>query len=115
MIAVDDGEVTWNDAARLEHIAHSLRCNEIGDLVLEQYDDRHAYLISSLSARIKIRRIRLPLPQNQRERAIASRLESEAALHGIVVCYDTDNLCIPTSSDPCDWRSDPPVDVIIAK
>ena len=115
MIAVDDGEVTWNDAARLEHIAHSLRCSEVGDLILVQYDDRHAYLISSLSERIKIRRIRLPLPQNQRERAIASRLESEAALHGIIVCYDTDNLCLFTSSDPYDWRSDPPVDVIIAK
>lgn len=109
MIVVVDGDSEWNDTASLAVIADSMRCDEIGDLVITHYDDRYASLISSLSERTKIRRLRLPMPQNLKERAIASRLEEEGALYGIVTCYDTDNLCLSHATDPYTWKDDPPV------
>ncbi|MBQ1963419.1 MAG: hypothetical protein II369_04805, partial [Clostridia bacterium] len=44
--------------------------------------------------RLIVRRVRLPMPQNDLERDIAKRLEQEAALHGIEVLYHTDDLAI---------------------
>ena len=78
--------------------ASVMRCTEIGDYVLRTYDNQTATFISSLSSRIRIRRIRLSVPRSKRELAIANRVEQEAELHGIEVLYHEEALCV--SLDP---------------
>lgn len=112
LIVVDDAKTDENDLFRLLALAETERCTEIGDLVLCNYEDRHSYLISRLAAKIKIRRLHLPMPKNNGERAIAARLEDEARLHGIDVCYDVSNLCIPDAKNPYAWEYDPPMELI---
>ena len=66
-------------------------CTELQELILTHYHSQAAHLISSLSGKIKVRALRLPEPNCEKERAIAARLEQEAALHEIVVYYGTDH------------------------
>lgn len=67
---------------------------ELDDLILSHYHHKDAYLISRLSANVRIRRLRLPQPLNDWEKSISERLSEEAALHGIEVRFDTDDLAI---------------------
>ncbi len=64
------------------------RCTELDELVICRYDEQLPPFLARLSARIRVRDLHLPTPQDDRETAIAVRLEQEAAVHGIRVHYD---------------------------
>lgn len=70
-------------------------CAEVDDLVISHYHSQLTALISRLSSRVTVRCIRLPAPQSDRELAVSRRVADEAALHGILVRYDTDDLAVP--------------------
>ena len=99
LVAADHSDGFSSDVQTLVNYAKERRCTEIGDLILTEYDHRRAYLIHSLSKQILIRRIRLPIPKNEQESALATRIEQEAALHGIEVLFHTDDLCVKKSDD----------------
>ncbi len=89
--------VDFSDGTEAYSVAQAVsehRCTELEDLVLNHYHNRDTVLLASLSKRILVRHLRLPAPENDEERAIAKRLEQEAALHGIEVLYHTDGLAI---------------------
>lgn len=93
-VAVDLSSGVETCAGEFKFAADATGCNEIDDLILSRYYNRSPYLLSSISERLIVRRVRLPMPQNDLERDIAKRLEQEAALHGIEVLYHTDDLAI---------------------
>ena len=93
-VAVDLSSGVETCAGQFKEAAYDAGCNEIDDLILSRYYNRSPYLLASLSARLRVRRVRLPEPQNRLEEDIAHRLEQEAALHGIEVLYHTDDLAI---------------------
>ena len=93
-VAVDLSSGVETCAGQFKRAADHAGCNEIDDLILSRYYNRSPYLLASLSERLCVRRVRLPLPQNDLEQAIAKRLEQEAELHGIEVLYHTEDLAI---------------------
>ena len=93
-VAVDLSSGVETCAGQFKRAAKHAGCNEIDDLILSRYYNRSPYLLSSMAERFLVRRVRLPVPQNDLERAIAERLEQEAALHGIKVLYHTERLAI---------------------
>lgn len=98
MVAVDRSDEFLTDVYQLRDAARQERCTEIGDLVLTRYDDQKAYLIHRLASVMSVRRLRLPMARDERERAIAKRLEQEAHSWGIEVYYHTDGLCVSIRS-----------------
>lgn len=68
---------------------------EVDELILTHYHSKVTLYLNRLSARVSVRRLRLPLPQTENEKAFAARLEQEAALHGIPVLYGTGDLSVP--------------------
>ena len=66
------------------------RCTEIGDMVLSRYYNQANYFIRTVSGEIKVRRLHMPMPQDEREWAIAARLADEARLYEIEVAYDAE-------------------------
>ena len=99
LVAADHSDGFSSDVQTLVNYAKERRCTEIGDLILTEYDHRRTYLIHSLSKQILIRRIRLPIPKNEQESALATRIEQEAVLHGIEVLFHTDDLCVKKCDD----------------
>ena len=93
-VAVDLSSGVETCAGQFKRAAEHAGCNEIDDLILSRYYNRSPYLLSSMAERFLVRRVRLPVPQNDLERAIADRLEQEAELHGIKVLYHTEHLAI---------------------
>ena len=65
---------------------------EIEKLILYNVDNQATYFIASLSSRICIRELHLPIPTTEKEAAIFARVEQEARLHGMDVIYDADRL-----------------------
>lgn len=80
--------------ARIQNAILESKCTELQELVVTHYHPQTAYMIASLSSDMKIRTLRLPVPNCEKEFALANRLEQEANLHGITVCYGTENLPI---------------------
>lgn len=70
-------------------------CAELDDLILTHCHPQTAALLSRLSAQVRIRRVRLPAPAAEDERAITERVAAEARLHGIEVRYDVAALAVP--------------------
>ncbi|MBE6628209.1 MAG: ComEC/Rec2 family competence protein [Ruminococcaceae bacterium] len=93
-VAVDLSSGVETCAGEFKLAADAVGCNEIDDLILSRYYNRSPYLLSSVSERLTVRRVRLPMPQNELERDIAKRLEQEASLHGIEVLYHVEDLAI---------------------
>ncbi len=89
------------NAGIIQNAAEKSGCTEIDDLVLTRYYNRSPNLIAELSELILVRCLRLPPPQNELEESIAMRLEEEAELHGIRVCYHTNALAIEKISVLC--------------
>ncbi len=67
---------------------------QLDDLILSHYHHKDAYLISRLSANIRIRCLHLPVPLNDWETSVSERLSEEAELHGITVRFDLEALAI---------------------
>lgn len=93
-VVYDYSEGFGTNVALLAEQCNSVRCTEIGDLVITKYDNRRPYLLASLSSSVLVRRVRLPQPKNAREEALAARIAQEAELHGITVLYHMDGLCV---------------------
>lgn len=91
-VAVDLSNGLATSSSQLHLSARRERCTELDDLILTRYYGRAPFLISSLAQRIRIHTLRLPEPLNDTERAIARRLEEEAASYGIKVLYGTEAL-----------------------
>lgn len=94
-IAVDcsDGSLAIGNA--LLQALRQTRCTELKELIFTHCHSKAPYLISSLSAKIKIDSIRLPEPMSDGERAIAARMEQEASVHGIPTRYGDGQLSLP--------------------
>lgn len=97
-VAVDRSDGSLIDVYQFRDAARQHRCTEIGDLVLTSYDDQKTYLIHRLASIMTVRRLRLPEARDERERAIAKRLEGEALSRGIEVYDHTDRLCVSIQS-----------------
>lgn len=104
-VAVDFSDGT--EAYSVKQAATEHRCTELDDLVLNHYHNKDTVLLTALSERILVRRLRLPVPENDEERAIAKRLEQEAALHGIEVLYHTEGLAIEALAIPVNAHAEP--------
>ncbi|MBR7098197.1 MAG: ComEC/Rec2 family competence protein [Clostridia bacterium] len=96
-IAIDfsDGRSSVNQL--IERAVIDSKCTELQELILTHYHSEETNTVASLSARIKVRSLRLPIPNCEKESAIAKRLEQEAKLHGIRVIYGTENLPLKNS------------------
>lgn len=70
--------------------AKEARCTEIDELILSCYAETDADLLDRLSARVLIRRLCLPNPQNEWEETLAGEIEAMALLHNIPVSYRID-------------------------
>lgn len=103
MIAVAVGDAYAGEASALADYAAEMRCTELGDLFLDRYINRQTYFVSEIASRIRVRQLHLPTPRNERERAIAKRIEEEARMHGMEVLYDARGLCISNAGNPYDW------------
>ncbi len=67
-----------------------LKCTELQELILTHYHSRSSSQIASICGQMKLRVLRMPIPQNDHDAAIAARLEQEASFHGVKVLYGTD-------------------------
>ncbi len=108
MVVAAVGDGFSSDARAIADYAKTMRCTEIGDLVLVDYRNRQAYFVSEMARQIKIRNLRLPMPQTEREASIARRIVQEAELHGISVFFDIEMLCVSSAGDPYRWDIAPP-------
>ena len=96
-IAIDFSNGKYSVDQLIENSVIDSRCTELQELILTHYHSETSNLIASLSARIKVRSLRLPIPNCEKEQAIAKRLAQEAQLHGIGVIYGTENLPLNNS------------------
>ena len=90
-------DLSGGSGATIRQIKNAIaqsKCAELQELVLTHYHSQATRLISSLSSQIKIKTLRIPAPNCEKERAISKRLEQEATLHGIEVVYGMDNISI---------------------
>ncbi len=94
--AVDLANGTAGQAYDLYSRLQREGCTRLNELILTRYYARAPHLIYRLSSRLSVGCLRLPPPQNEREQAIAKRLEEEAARAGIPVRYDVLELALPT-------------------
>jgi len=93
-VAVDFSDGTGIGATEIASAAKAARCTELKDLIISHYHNRGTYFIHRLAGVIRIHNLRLPLPKDDWEAAVAARLEQEAKLYGINVKYDIEDLCI---------------------
>lgn len=91
-VAVDFSSGSATISRQICNTVTNLKCTELQELILTHYHPEATFQIASICAQIKLRNIRMPVPENDDDRAIASRLEEEAALHDVDVCYGTENM-----------------------
>ena len=89
-MSAGSGATAW----QIEDAVMQSKCTELQELVLTHYHTQTTRLISLLSSQIKIRALRLPEPNCEKEIAIAKRLEQEASVHGIEVIYGMEHFPI---------------------
>ena len=83
----------------LDEYKFFLLCDEKKSVFVRYYN-QGTYLISDLSSRMLVRRLHLPTPSDERERAIAERLSEEAELHGIEVFFDAEEYLLQYDGNP---------------
>ncbi len=83
-------------------------CAELDDLILSHYHNKDTYFLSELATEIKVRRLRLPIPLNDTEKAIAAQLEETATVRGIEVLYDLSDIRVSNLEDCRLERSEMP-------
>jgi ComEC/Rec2-related protein len=94
-VAVDFSDGTATGGSMMAEYAYDQRCTVLDDLILSHYHNRDTYFLRSLASEILLKRLHLPPPQNDWERAVAMRLEEEAEAFGIEVVYGIGDLAIP--------------------
>ena len=93
-IAIDFSDGNGITSKQISEALYHSKCTELEVLILTHYHPQATRLIASLSSDIKIRTVRLPIPNCEKEQAVAMRLEQEAELHGIDVVYGMEDLPI---------------------
>lgn len=89
-VLINDTRGAASGAYEIRAAALAARCSEIDDVVILRYYNQATYFIFTVSGTIKLRNLHLPIPADERERAIAARLEQEARLYGMNVYYDAE-------------------------
>lgn len=69
-------------------------CAEVDELILTHYHSRTTSLLGRLSARVKLRGLRLPYPETEDECAIAARLAEEAVRLGVEMRYGLEEIAL---------------------
>lgn len=91
-VAVNDTSGAASASYEIKTAATDEHCTEIDDLILSRYYNQATYFIAKVSERSRVRVLHMPVPCDDRERAIAARLAEEAELHGIRVAYDAEEM-----------------------
>ena len=91
-VVVNDTSGAASASYEIKTAATDEHCTEIDDLILSRYYNQATYFIAKVSERSKVRVLHMPIPSDDRERAIAARLADEAKLHGIRVEYDAEEM-----------------------
>ncbi len=86
-VAVDATDGRAPHVKAIRETLKAERCGELTELFLTRYYNMEASYLRSLATTVRLRRLHLPVPLNDADRAIALRLEEEAALHGVAVQY----------------------------
>lgn len=89
-VLVNDTRGNASEAYEIKLTATADYCTEVNDLVFCRYYNQATYFVGRLAGEVMVRRMHLPKPSDDRDRAIARRLEQEAALYGIEVEYDAE-------------------------
>lgn len=87
-VAVNDTSGAASASYEIKRAATAEHCSEIDGLILSRYYNQATYFIAKVAERSRVRVLHMPIPSDDRERAIAARLAAEAELHGIDVAYD---------------------------
>ena len=91
-IAVNDTSGAATASYQIKTAATREHCTELEGLVLSRYYNQATYFIAKVAERNCVLVLHLPIPTDDRERAIAARLAAEAELHGIRVTYDAEEM-----------------------
>ncbi len=93
-VAVDASDGSATGAFLLATMAAEQGCTEIDDLVITRYINKNTYFLSTLLSELRVRRVRLPEPKNDAERAMADRLCEVAETHGSEVIWNFERLAV---------------------
>lgn len=91
-VAID---LTAGSASAMEVLADAARearCSQIDDLILTRYANTGAYFLDCIATGIRVCRLHLPEPLDDKERSIAHRLEQVAHLNGMEVIYGVEDI-----------------------
>ena len=86
-VAVDATDGRAPHVKAIRETLKTERCGELADLFLTRYYNMEVSYFRSLATSVRLRRVHLPVPVSDADRAIAHRFEEEAALHGVQVLY----------------------------
>ena len=84
-VAVDLSSGSYAISYELLDAIFEVKCTELEELVLTHYHEGSLRLLSVIAARLKTRVLRLPIPLDEEELAIAAHLTEEAKRLGIAV------------------------------
>ena len=93
-VMIDFSDGTAGGGVEMLGVAAELRVTELDDLVLSHYHNRDTYFVYSMSKRIRVKTLHLPIPLDDEERAIAEQIKREAERHGIAVVFGVEDLAI---------------------
>jgi len=89
-VVVNRARNNISEAHGIKQAALRGRAPDIDHLIYPRYYNQSTYFLARLCANIRVELLHLPIPRTDRERAIAIRIEEEAALHGVTVAYDAE-------------------------
>ena len=95
LLVVDHSDNTAQDVRLLEREAESRRCTEVEEWILTGYENRTAYTIEYLASAMRIRRIRISDPSDERERAILLRIREICERRGIELRFELYDVFTP--------------------
>lgn len=91
-VVINDTSGAASASYEIKMAATDEHCTEIDDLILSRYYNQATYFIAKVAERSRVRVLHMPIPCDDRERAIAARLSAEAELHGLCVVYDAEQM-----------------------
>ncbi len=86
-VAVDASDGSGQPAKAILKAMEEERCSELSDLFLTRYYNMESSYLRTLATQTRLRRLHLPIPTDDRERAIAQRLRQEGELHGVETVF----------------------------
>ncbi len=89
-VAVDLSNGAYTIGTELLDAVLDVKCTELEELVLTHYHANSVNLLSAVAARIKTRRLRLPLPNGEAEQELAGKITEAANQLGMAVICGND-------------------------